>query len=255
MNSIIVLYVFDVLFFFEKLNLNNINLILTKLITFMFKFGENFTVYLSKNENEPENYDLTCDEIDSLPYCSYNSNDSLKYKDYKKICHFINLQICIPIEHIIESLRNRYEIHENISDSVKKTYQLIFETPIKFEFNNYLTLFGEVRTDNIYFHMEFTEVQWRKWKKQTVEYDDFCHYFVYIEKDFLFSNGGYGSHIDIKAKFKTNSKGIEYAEIHEIQFYHVDDPDYTIKISDIRKDIFEYELSKLKNQITITKAI
>ncbi len=213
----------------------------------MLKFGDNFTVYL--NDPNYENLKITNSDIDSLPFCCYNTNynsDSPKYKDYVKICHFINLQICIPIEHIIKSLHNRYEIHEKISDSVKKTYQLIFETPIKFEFGNYFTLFGEVRTENIYFHMEFTEVQWRKWKKQTVEYDDFCHYFIFIEKDFLFSNGGYGSHVDIKAKFKTNSNGIEYAEIHEIQFYYVNDPDYTIKIGDIRKDIFEYELSKMK---------
>jgi hypothetical protein len=217
----------------------------------MIKFGDNFTVFLSnplnkQNENVTEDYNLSADTIESLPYCSFNSNKNYPEKDYIKICHFINLQICIPTEHIIKSLNNKYEIHEKISNSVRKTYQLIFETPIKFEFDNSLTLFGEVKTNNIYFNMEFTAVQWRKWKKQTVEYDDFCHYFVFIEKEWLFSNGGYGSHMDIKAKFKTDSNGVEYAEIIEMQLYYVDDPDYTIRIGDIRKDIFEYELSKIK---------
>lgn len=209
----------------------------------MFKFGDNFTVFL--NDPNYENIKTNPNDIESLPFCCYNSNDSEKYKDYIKTCHFINLQVCVPIKTCIKSLTNNYEIHEKISDTVKKTHQLIFETPIKFKIDNYLTLFGETRTDNIYFHMEFTQVQWRKWKKQKVEYDDFCHYFVFIEKDWLFSNGGYGSHIDIKGNFHTDTNGVEYAEIHEIQFYHVDDPDYTIKISDIRKDIFEYESKKI----------
>ncbi len=210
----------------------------------MIKFGNNFTVFL--NDPNYENLKTNPDDIESLPFSCYNSNNSEKYKDYVKLCHFINLQVCIPIETCIQSLTNNYQIHKNISNIVKKTHQLIFETPIKFKIEDYLTLYGEVRTDNIYFHMEFTQVQWRKWKKQKVEYDDFCHYFVFIEKDWLFSNGGYGTHIDIKAKFDTGADGIEYATIHEIQFYHVDDPDDTIKISDIRKDIFEYELSKKK---------
>jgi hypothetical protein len=169
--------------------------------------------------------------------------------DALKQSYLIDLTITLPIEYIYTSFKNQYIEHEKVSDIVTKTWTIQFETPFKFFYGNSLDLFGTVYTDNIYFDFKPNELKWKKWKKQTVEYDTYFHYFIYLEHEFLFSNGGYGSHMDIKATFVTDSEtNQEYALIHEIQFYDVKDPDNTIKIGQIRSDIFKYEIDKIKNK-------
>lgn len=161
--------------------------------------------------------------------------------------YLIDLTITLPIKLVYAPFKNAYIGHEKVSDIVTKTWEMKFEVPFKFYFGNTLHLFGNVYTDNIYFDFKPNEVQWRKWKKQSVKYDSYSHYFIYLERDFLFSNGGYGSHMDIKATFVTDPEtNQEYGVIKEIQFYDVKDPDDTIKIGQIRSDIFEYEIKKME---------
>jgi len=168
-------------------------------------------------------------------------------EDHSKLSYLINLKNALPIELVYGPFKNNYYGHEKISDIVTKTWILKFEIPFKFYYGNALHLFGHVYNSNIYFDFKPNEVQWRKWKKQTVEYDSYSHYFIYIERDWMFSNGGYGSHMDIKANFMIDPEtNLEYAEIKEIQFYDVKDPDNTIKIGQIRCDIFKYEMEQLK---------
>ncbi len=171
--------------------------------------------------------------------------------EYEEMAYFIDLELALPIEFIYGPFKNNYEGHEKVSDIVTKTWKIIFEVPFKFYFGNILEMFGTVYVNNnIYFDFKPTEIQWRKWKKQTVSYDSYSHYFIYLEKEFMFSNGGYGSHMDIKATFNTDIEdGKEYALINEIQFYDVKDPDNTIRISQIIPDIFKYEKSIINNRI------
>ena len=161
--------------------------------------------------------------------------------------YIIDLTITLPIKLVYAPCKNGYIGHEKVSDIVTKTWEMKIEVPFKFYFGNTLHLFGIVHTDDVYFDFKPNEVQWRKWKKQTVKYDSYSHYFIYLERDFRFSKEGYGSHMDIKATFVTDTEtNQEYALIKEIQFYDVKDPDDTIKIGQIRSDIFEYEIKKME---------
>jgi hypothetical protein len=191
-----------------------------------------------------------CGKDENLHWLGLEPNDveSKGFRiDADKQLYLLDLTIVLPIELVYVPFKNEYSGHEKVSDIVTKTWEMKFEVPFKFYFGNSLDLFGTVYTDNIYFDFKPNEVQWRKWKKQSVKYDSYSHYFIYLERDFLFSNGGYGSHMDIKATFCTDTEtNLEYALIQEIQFYDVKDPDNTIKIGQIRSDIFEYEIKKME---------
>jgi hypothetical protein len=164
----------------------------------------------------------------------------LQEKDHSQT-YFINLQLILPIPFIYASYKNNYIGHEQVSDIVTKTFLVSFAQPIKLYLGNTIEFLGNVYTDNIYFTFKPTPIKWKKWKAQTVQYDSYSHYFVYIDHQYYFTHGGYGSHIDIKAKFKYDShNNQEYAEIYEIQFYAVKDPLDTLTITQIKQHIYNY---------------
>jgi hypothetical protein len=176
----------------------------------------------------------------------YISLDEFDINKINKI-HCINLEVLIPNEIAIGNIRymildnDKDTYFETVSNTVKKTYKLIFDDPLKFTFGDSLYLYGIARDDKIDFKFSPTLTQWKKWKNQKVKYDNYSHYFSFLEKEYLFSNGGYGSHMEIKSKNNLDDEQI--INIYEIQFYFVHDIDNTITISDIRKDIYEYENS------------
>jgi hypothetical protein len=200
------------------------------------------TVLLKQVDNPVEKSDRSYGTIiyDDTVLNYYDYHMTL---DLKKDCtyHYIDLDNVLPFLDAYEYVTNDYKNAEPVSDIVYKTWKLIFETPIKFKYGDELNINGTVRhCSNIYFDFAPSQIQWRKWKKQTVDYDQYTHYFIFLENEFNFSNGGYGSHMEIKSLFNIEPDGKEYAMIHEIEFYYVKDPHNNIKINDIRKDIFDF---------------
>ena len=201
----------------------------------MYKLLNTQTILLRESNNPTE------ESYRSYGIIRYNDPDNHHNLNPNSTYYYLDLNNSIPFLESYEYVLNYYSNAEQISNLVSKTWKIIFENPIKFKFGDELHINGTVHySNNIYFNFVPTLIQWKKWKNQTVNYDKYSHYFVYLDNKFIFSNGGYGSHMEIKSRFYTDSDDNEYTLIEEIEFYHVKDPDNTIKINDIRRDIFDF---------------